>query len=313
MKSTVIILLYSLTLLPLMAQEESFAIPDDLLEDEHVREEFGINEFTTPSIRKIFDTLKELRPLPYGDLRRETPAKPAKDRTLVAVSLGYLIADGFYAVEAEQFLDLEPVGRSLLEHAKAIGAGKRIKAHTAPLLDHQNLKDWDKLKGELAKAQNDVEKEMVLIRDVDLAHLIALGGWLRAFEIGCSASLDPYDATKAAVMAKPEVVEYFAVTLETMIDRLQSKDQLSDVLKALKAIQEKVTVEDQETISEETVKEMLGMVSPIADKLYGPKLQPVVEEEEEIKEEAIVVEEDEEVVAEEAEEIVTEEKDDDDQ
>lgn len=255
----------------LKAQDKVFEMPEELLEDEHVREEFGINEFTTPSIRKIFDTLKELRPLPYEELKRKTPAKPSQDRTLVAVTLGYLIADGFYSVEAEQFLDLEPVGRSLLEHAKAIGAGKRIKAHTKSMLDHQNLKDWDKLKNELAKTQNDVEKEMVLIRDVDLAHLIALGGWLRAFEIGCAASLEPYDASKAVVIAKPEVVGYFVSSLEVMVDRLQSKEELNKVLKDLKTIQEKVTVEEQEAISEATVKELLSIVSNIADKLYGPK------------------------------------------
>ena len=35
-------------------------IPDDLLGDEHVREEFGVNEFTTPSIRKLFEMLDGL-------------------------------------------------------------------------------------------------------------------------------------------------------------------------------------------------------------------------------------------------------------
>ena len=42
-------------------------IPDELLEDEHVREEFGVNKFTTPSIKKIFEDLQKLRPLPYDE------------------------------------------------------------------------------------------------------------------------------------------------------------------------------------------------------------------------------------------------------
>ncbi|MEZ5431681.1 MAG: hypothetical protein R3F31_10995 [Verrucomicrobiales bacterium] len=44
----------------LVAQE----IPEDLIEDEHLREEYGVNQFTTPSIRKIFDDLQKLRPCP---------------------------------------------------------------------------------------------------------------------------------------------------------------------------------------------------------------------------------------------------------
>ena len=37
---------------------EKNPIPEDVVGDEHVREEFGVNQFTTPSIRKLFDMLK---------------------------------------------------------------------------------------------------------------------------------------------------------------------------------------------------------------------------------------------------------------
>ena len=254
--------------IPLYGQQ----IPDELLEDEHVREEFGVNEFTTPSIRKIFEDLRKLRPLPYDELKRVIPIRINPDRSMVAVTLGFLIADGFYAVEAEQFLDLEPVGLSLLSHAKAIGVGQRIKRHTKSLLDHQNLQDWNKLRLQLAKTQKDVEKEMVLVRDVDLAHLIALGGWLRAFEIGCAASLDPYDPEKAAVIAKPIIVEYFVTNLESMEPRIQKNKSITRVIGTLKEIQKIVTVPEQETLTEEKVRLLQSKISPIVDSLYGKKV-----------------------------------------
>ena len=31
------------------------SVPEDLLDDEHVQEEFGVSELTTPSIKKIFE------------------------------------------------------------------------------------------------------------------------------------------------------------------------------------------------------------------------------------------------------------------
>ncbi|MDF1815115.1 MAG: hypothetical protein P1V20_23125 [Verrucomicrobiales bacterium] len=263
------ILLPILTALPAHSQE----IPDELLEDEHVREEFGINQFTTPSIRKIFEDLKKLRPLPYDELKRVIPKETGTDRNMVAITLGFLIADGFFAVEAEQFLDLEPVGLSLLDHAKAIGAGTRIKSHTKALLDHQNLQDWSSLKAQLSKTQKDVEKEMVLIRDVDLAHFIALGGWLRAFEIGCAASLEPFDREKAAVIAKPEIVEYFVANLETMLARTEKNKMIEDVVATLKEIQEIVTLPEQESLSEADVIKLQSKISPIVDKLYGKKVE----------------------------------------
>ena len=36
---------------------EANEIPADLLDEAHMREELGVNEFTAPSISKLFDTL----------------------------------------------------------------------------------------------------------------------------------------------------------------------------------------------------------------------------------------------------------------
>ncbi len=246
-------------------------IPDELLEDEHVREEFGINKFTTPSIKKIFDDLNRLRPLPYEELKRQTPGKTPTDRTKVALTLGLLLADGFFAVEAEQFYDLEPVGRSLLDHAKVLGSGTRVSSHLKSMLEKGALSDWDELKKELAHTQKDVEKEMVMIRDVDAANLISLAGWLRAFEIGCAASLNPYDPEKASTLARPEIIEYFILNLETLEPRIQGNELVTEIAAKLKNIQERVDIPEQEILGEEEVRELHSIVEALVDKAYGSK------------------------------------------
>ena len=58
-----------LSAVPLVAQDEPApaalnGIPADLIDDPHVREELAVNEFTAPSISKLFDTLQFLMPLP---------------------------------------------------------------------------------------------------------------------------------------------------------------------------------------------------------------------------------------------------------
>lgn len=244
-------------------------IPDELLEDAHVREEFGVNQFTTPSIRKIFDDLRRLRPLPYDELKRSVPETPPQDRTKLALKVGLLIADGFFAVEAEQFYDLEPVGRSLLNHAKGLGSSTRISSHMKSMLEKGALSDWDELKNELAKTQKDVEREMVLIRDVDAANLISLGGWLRAFEIGTASSLNPYDPEKAAILAKPDVVEYFVLNLETLEPRIQKSEVISHIRAQLLIIQEKLDIPEQEILSEDEVRDLRVQVEALVDELYG--------------------------------------------
>lgn len=261
--------LFALIGTSLHAQE----IPEELLEDEHFREEFGVNQFTTPSIRKIFDDLKKLRPLPYEELKRKIPEVVPQDRTQLAISVGLLLADGFFAVEAEQFFDLEPVGRSLLKNAKALGSGTRVSSHMKSMLEKGALADWDNLKVELAKAQSDVEKEMVLIRDVDAANLVSLGGWLRAFEIGCAASLGGYySVEKAAILGRPEVVEYFVANLETLEPRLQEAAMVIRIRADLMKIQERLVLPEGAVLDEAGIIELQAIVEGLVDLTYGPKL-----------------------------------------
>ena len=65
-------------MLPLAAQAEKQEvkgeIPKDLIDDPHVREELAVNEFTAPSISKLFDTLQFLMPLPIAEVQRKMPA-----------------------------------------------------------------------------------------------------------------------------------------------------------------------------------------------------------------------------------------------
>lgn len=266
------LLLLLLALLPAgvpLVSLHSQEIPDALLEDEHLREEMGVNEFTAPSIRKIFDDLKRMRPLPYEELKRPLPDQTPQDRTKLALTVGLLLADGFFAVEAEQFFDLEPIGRVLLNHSKVLGSGTRISSHMKSVLEKGAKGEWDALKEELVRTQKDVEKEMVLIRDVDAANLISLAGWLRAFEIGCAASLNPYDPAKAAILARPEVVEYFVLNLETLEPRIQKNKLISRIRANLLTIQEKTKVPDEEILSEEEVRALQTLVEGLIDQIHG--------------------------------------------
>ncbi|MCB1205925.1 MAG: hypothetical protein KDN18_16805 [Verrucomicrobiae bacterium] len=260
-----------LALSPAKSQEDEGRpqIPDELLEDEHLREEMGVNKFTTPSIRKIFEDLRKLRPLPYDELKRPIPEQPPQDRTKLALLMGVLLADGFFAVEAEQFYDLEPIGRSLLNHGKVLGSGTRISSHMKSLLEKGAVGQWDALKDELYQTQKDVEKEMVLIRDVDAANLISLGGWLRAVEIACASSLGPYDPAKAALLAKPEVVEYFVLNLETLEPRIQKNQLVARIRTRLLEMQAKVDLPKGQILSEEEVTELSAMVEELVNQISG--------------------------------------------
>ena len=92
--------------------EQNNGIPADLLDDPHVREELAVNEFTAPSISKLFDTLQFLMPLPLLETELKMPERMPLDRADLAIELGFLIADGFLVVQAEQLDKVEDLARS---------------------------------------------------------------------------------------------------------------------------------------------------------------------------------------------------------
>jgi hypothetical protein len=214
-------------------------IPEDLLLDEHVREEFGINDVTAPSIERIFADLDSLGDLPYEELSRKLPENAPKERAVTALSLGTLIADGLLTVQSEKRGDLKPIGEALKVHAEALGADKRVNRHTKSLVEHSLAGEWTKLKKELAATQSDVEAEMVLLRDVQMANLISLGGWLRAFQIACGALEKEFDTDKAEKVVRIDVIDYYNAEMETLeVDKLSRAkiDLLATDLKTLRSM-----------------------------------------------------------------------------
>ena len=224
--------LVAIALSPAPAQE----IPEDLIDDEHVREEFGVNRLTTPSIKKLFEDLDDLGTLPYDKLKRPMPASASRDRARVALTLGTLISDGFLVVQSEKVSELEKTGRAILKQAKALSVGMGVTKHTKSLLESGGLGEWDKLKAELSATQKDVEGEMVKLRDVDIAHLVSLGGWIRAFEIAAVTAGDPYTEKKALKLTRTELIAYFVETLRGLDPSLHEKPLIVDLAEGLEGI-----------------------------------------------------------------------------
>ena len=201
-----------------------------------MREEFGVNRFTTPSIKKLFEQLDELGELPYTELKREIPKTIPRERTLVALGLGTLISDGFLVVQSEEIEELENIGRAVLKQAQVLGAGKRVTKYTKSILENSVLGKWDKLKEELSKTQADVEAEMVMLRDVDIANLVALGGWIRAFEIAAVTTQKNYSNEKAVKLARTDLIAYFVETLQGLEPKLRERAHLIQINKDLESL-----------------------------------------------------------------------------
>lgn len=183
---------------------------------EHMREELGINEFTTPSIAVLLKALTALKPVPYDEVARELPQQNPADRARLALSTGAVIADGFLAVAAEKQSRIEPVARTLLRQAKGLGVGEHVTRHSRSILEKAVVKNWNGIHTELIGTQRDVEGGMMALRDEEISHLVALGGWWRGLEISSGILSTHYSPQGATLMAQPAVIDYFADRISTM-------------------------------------------------------------------------------------------------
>lgn len=241
---------------PAIAQEPGRPdIPADLLDDPHVREELAINEFTAPSIAKVFESLEALAPLPMLKFQREASQKMPLNRADLAVELGFLIADGFLVVQAGELGKVEPLAADLTRFGKALGAGERVNRHAASLLESAKKQDVAQLKKELSATQKDVELELVTLRDADLAHLISLGGWVRALQVSSSAVETQFSAERARHVMREDIADYYSSILSGLEPRISERPNFLNMRDILAALRTEMTV-GEEPVTQQTIAEI---------------------------------------------------------
>lgn len=205
-------------------------------DEEHKREELGVNSYTTPSIKRIFQQLDQLRPLRFDQLKRDFHVPVSAGREQRGLVFGSLIADGFLIVEAERKNAVEDFGRVLMREARGLGVADCVTRHSASLTELARSGDWAGVREELIATQADVEQAMIDLRDEKMAHLISLGGWLRALEISSGAVEANFSAVRAKVLAQPDLANYFASELKTLSPELAHAPLLEKIRAAVNAI-----------------------------------------------------------------------------
>ncbi|MDA7888662.1 COG2 family protein [Akkermansiaceae bacterium] len=260
----------SLTLMLALGLASSWAqerpeIPEDLLDDEHFRSESGLNEFTVPSIAKVFNELEKISPLSYNGEHLKNHEILPLDRSRLALRLGTLIADGFIAVQTGHSDDVPAIASHLSRYAKALGAGDRIKRHAAALLDHAKAKDLPKLKEALAATQRDVERELIGLRDPDLSTLISLGGWLQALEASSSAVNAKFTPERAKILFREDIADYYAESIGSLNPKISEQEHILKMRELLQGLRNAMVLTPRKNPTPEEVKEITGVSKQLAE------------------------------------------------
>jgi len=248
----------------LCAQERP-EIPEDLLDDEHFRTESGLNEFTVPSIAKVFNELEKISPLSYkNDHLKKHKIKPF-DRSRLALRLGTLIADGFIAVQTGNSDDVPVIASHLKDYAEALAAGDRVTRHNQALLDHAQAKNLPKLKEALAATQRDVERELVGLRDPDLSILISLGGWLQALDASSRAVEAKFTPEKAKILFREDVADYYAESIGSLNPKISEQEHVLKMRELLQGLRNAMVLEPRKDPTLAQVKEITKVAKQLSE------------------------------------------------
>ncbi len=242
---------------------------DALLDDSHANQELGVNVYTAPSISKIFAQLEGLPPIPDDRVLRNRPEQLPTVVGKLAMELGFLLADGFIAVRSGRMNDIKPIALDLSRYGKALGVGDKMNTHSASLLEQAEKGLLRQFKETLAATQADVNSELSSLRDPDLSHLIALGGWIRALTASTSALDAEFDAKKAAILFYPDAPEYFAEILSGINPDTASKIESAKMIELLNQLTEKMTLKQDAVPTHQLVKDILLLSEQLSTLAVG--------------------------------------------
>lgn len=242
---------------------------DSMLDESHSNQELGINVYTAPSISKIFAQLDDLPAIPEPYVLRKRPEKLPIDAGSLALEMGYLLADGFIAVRSGHMNDIKPIALDLTRYGKAMGVGDKMNVHSAALLEHAEKGQLEEFKRILASTQSDVNEELTALRDPDLSHLLALGGWVRALDAAAAAIESRFDTRQAAAIFYPEAPEYFNEILQGLAPRTARKLKLDEMRLLLEQLTGLMTLAPGEVPTSEKVRAIHQTVLRISTLAVG--------------------------------------------
>jgi len=204
--------------------------------DEHMREELGVNPITSPAIAGLLKDLEAFRPIPIKLIESTNHGASFSNRLQTALHFGSLVADGFMLTIAERPQDVQNIGKELIRQSKALGVGQRLTKRSKSLFELSDKGDWLGMREELVRTQEDVEQSMMELHDEEMAHMISLGGWLRGFQLGASSTAEKYSESKASILGRIEVVQYFLDRLDTLNPRLKQTEMVTAFIGRIREI-----------------------------------------------------------------------------
>jgi len=245
----------------LLSAQDDMLIELQQSSDDHMREEFGVNEVTAPQVQKLMVDLESFRPLSMEIVASNNRDATFSNRFQTALHFGSLVADGFVIVIAERQQDIQDIGRALIRQSRAMGVGDSLLNRSKVLIELGDKGDWMKLREELVQTQVEIENAMMQLRDEEMAHMVSFGGWLRGFQLAVNSTADNYTPVRAEGLNRIDVMDYFIDRLETLNPRLKRTELVTLLLANMKTIRAIAAQREGSPPTSSEVQEMRKLVN----------------------------------------------------
>jgi hypothetical protein len=238
--------------------------------EDFIRDESGVNDITAPSIEQILKDLSSFNPVPL-DIIATNPRDAVYDNRLqTSLHVGALVADGFMLTIAERSQDIQDIGRALIRQSRALGVGDSLTKRSKSLFEYSDKGDWEGMRGELIRAQADVEKSLLDLHDEQMSHMISLGGWLRGFQLAANSCSQNYSTDRALVLGRVEIMDYYVDRLDTLHPRLKKTEFVATITAQLKSLRDLAAEAQGRPPTEAEVQKMRDLANATESVALGP-------------------------------------------
>jgi hypothetical protein len=217
-----------------------------------------LNQIIVPSPSEIFAVLSKLdRATKWSHAQRpiDEPVNPKATQAQNALILGTVLGEGFIAAEARDGEQVNKIGKSILNLARALDIDQHAKDNVDALITAADKKDWAVVSGHLEQIKNDLKMAISEEKKPSVARLVALGEWIRIIDAVTAIVGTSYSADGAELLNQQTLLAYF----EQQVGLLKPEERLNPALmhiyQALGKIGRLIAL-GQDVITEGSVHEM---------------------------------------------------------
>lgn len=220
-------------------------------------------ETLAPAPAELISALGRCAKPDWASKYRPPVSLTPNSRAQIALLLGGLFSDGYLGAQAEDAQQCRNVGKDIFALAKTLGVQMELLDRSRSLGDSAQKRDWPLLRRELKAAEAELCAALKNHDDAALAHLVALGEWIRSAEIVASLLKESYTENTAEILQNPALYRFLASAFLPLSEKLRADPVVTGIQGRLDTVAQLLNAQKEDRLSPEevnTIAQTLGSI-----------------------------------------------------